>query len=103
MSMKQNLVLGMALATMMCGSAYAATPQNTSYDFFVNVPNITQDWHKPAYDDGVNVPKVTMTEAVRGGYDENNVPARNITEEELEELMRGNGDDGSDAGDGDGK
>ena len=95
---KAKAVLMAALAVMAVGmsaQAYAAVPQNTSYDFYVNVEDV-KDWRKSNYDAGVNVPKVTAFEARNGGYDANNVPATNITEEELEELMRGNGDDTDD-------
>ena len=86
--LKKTVLMAMAIM-MMATSAFAATPQNTSYDFFVNVENV-QDWRQSNYDPEVNVPKVTALEARNGGYDENNVPAKNMTEEEWELLFRGN-------------
>ena len=86
------------MAVGMSADTYAAVPQNTSYDFYVNVENV-KNWRVSNYDDSVNVPKVTVEEARFGGYDADNVPASNITEEEWEALLSGNGNDADDSSD----
>ena len=92
---KAKALLLAALTVMsigMAASADAAKPQNTSYDFYVCVEDV-QDWRRLNYSSDVHVEGVTAKEARFGGYDSSNIPATNITEEELEAMMAGNGDE----------
>ena len=92
---KAKALLMAALAVMtvgMAASADAAKPQNTSYDPYVCVEDV-KNWRVSNYSPDVHVEKVTAKEARFGGYDSNNVPGVHITEEKLEEMLAGNGND----------
>ena len=105
--MKMKALALTALATMaVATSAFASVP--SGYDSWVNVEKVNGDWHKSGYSAEVNVPKVTALEAHTDGYCHEyiiqgkigtesevllatpNQPGPSITEEQLEEMFRGN-------------
>ena len=106
--MKMKALALTALATMaIATSAFASVP--SGYDSWVNVEKV-DNWRVSNYSQSlpeskaaVNVPKVTTQEARTDGYCHEmvknlagdvismpNQPGPSITEEQLEEMMRGN-------------
>ena len=106
--MKLKKIVLMTLATMSIATgAFASVP--SGYDRWVNVEKVT-DWRQSGYSQNlpeskvaVNVPKVTALEARTDGYCHEivkslggdiismpNQDGPSITEEQLEEMMKGN-------------